>query len=429
MDRQSPIVSDVHRPAVILLGGDHIALSVARSLGRAGIRVFALDRPSSHVQYSRYSTWIEFPENGDIKDNWLGWLLSEESRHLRGSIIFPCWDEGLEFVARYRTQLEKEYIVIESNDQVSLAMLNKTSTYNLAAEAGIDVPRVWPASNRDEVVRVAATMSYPCALKPKQSYLFHQYFPMLKLIIASSADDLLNKYDRYAELGLSMFITELIPQADDGYWSYHSYLDEHREPIFHFTKRKLRQFPYLYGLGTYHVTEWNRDVARIGLEFFQKIGLRGIGSIEFMRDPRDGQLKLIECNARFTLTTEHIRLSGVDLPLLAYNRLLGLPLPPVNHFRQRVYFIRALSDVLAFIDLRRNRKITFWQWLRSLMHVQHFLYFKWYDPAPVISRIFPFVEKQFSRLAQPDADRTLPPRPVTSVPLSHSPQVNTKIEG
>ena len=78
------------------------------------------------------------------------------------------------------------------------------------------------------------------------------------------------------------------------------------------------------------MTDRNPEVAELGLRFFQGVGLRGLANVEFKRDARDGRLKLIECNHRFTAPTGLLRAAGMDLPLFVYNRLTGRPLPAVT---------------------------------------------------------------------------------------------------
>ena len=75
-------------------------------------------------------------------------------------------------------------------------------------------------------------------------------------------------------------------------------------------------------------------MAELGLRFLRAARVRGIGNIEFKRDRSDGKLKLIECNLRFTMANELLRLAGIDLALFAYNRLLGRPTPPVDSYRE-----------------------------------------------------------------------------------------------
>src|SRR6185437_4458297 len=125
--------------------------------------------------------------------------------------------------------------------------------------------------------------------------------------------------------GLDVMVVEMVPGPDSRLCSYYTYLDESGTPLFHFTKRVIRRSPPVFGGGSYHITDWLPEVKELGLRFFQAVGLRGLGNVEFKRDERDGRLKLIECNARFTEANCLVMASSLDLPLLVYNRLVGRP--------------------------------------------------------------------------------------------------------
>lgn len=378
-----------------------IALSVARSLGRHGIPVYLLDGPLSEARHSKFCTWIPRPYDlANAQHLWVSWLLGDASRTHKGAIVLPCSDEGLEVVLKHRAMLEQYYKVIEANDGVLRSMLDKAQTYELAAKLNVPAPRVWQVDTQADLLTHMDEFRYPCALKPRSSHDFVKRFPTLKMFIIDSPGQMISTFADVQRHNLQMLVTELIPQSPEGWASYYSYLDENGNPLFHFTKRKLRQFPNAFGLGTYHVTDWNPEVAEAGLRFFKAVGLRGIGNVEFMRDPRDGQLKLIECNARFTLTTELVAASGIDIALLAYNRLIGQPIPQVDSYRTGLYAIRPTSDFLAFRELNRQGKMTLGQWGKSIFHRQHFLVFHWNDPMPALVRLKPFLWKQVQKLGR-----------------------------
>jgi predicted ATP-grasp superfamily ATP-dependent carboligase len=106
--------------------------------------------------------------------------------------------------------------------------------------------------------------------------------------------------------------------------------------------------------------------------------------VEFKRDPRDGKLKLIECNARFTAANGLLTASGYDLGLFVYSRLAGLTPPPLaeRHYvtGRRLWYPAA--DFFAFQELRRQGRLDLRTWVRSVWHPQVLPYFEWDDPVP-----------------------------------------------
>jgi predicted ATP-grasp superfamily ATP-dependent carboligase len=335
-------------------------------------------------------------ESVDPQRAWLEWLIGEGGAALEGAVLLPCGDDGVELTARHRALLAARFRLIEGSDEVLLAMLDKGSTYALAARVGVPAPVVCPARTLPEALAAAERLSYPCALKPRHSHRLQRFFKA-KLFVIRSRAQLRSVFAQVQTHGLDMLVTEIIPGGDDQFCSYYTYLDHRLEPLFHFTKRKLRQSPNGFGTGTYHLSDWNPEVAQLGLRFFQGVGLCGFGSVEFKRDPRDNELKLIECNPRFTLLHEMVQACGIDLSLLVYNRLTHGPLPPVGKYRQGVRFLVLREDFDAFREAHRRGELSWTEWLHSLLHRQHFLYFRWSDPWPALVLASRYLRDQLRR--------------------------------
>jgi predicted ATP-grasp superfamily ATP-dependent carboligase len=384
-------------PPVILLGGGVIALSIGRSLARANVRTYVLDDPESEAYFSRHCIGIPIPSSKNNIDGWYEWLLNEGNKIHSRSILIPCSDEGLTLIAQHRAELEKFYNVIDGDDNLILALLDKLKTYDLACKHNIPVPGTWEINSVDDLHKLTGKIKYPCALKPRESHLFTEHFPSLKLFVINSEQELVEKFIEADKFNLKMIVTELIPPAVEGYHSYYTFIDNQGNPLFHFTKLRIRQHPNLFGLGTYNISNWNPEVAELGLRFMKSVGLRGIGTVEFIRDARDGSLKFIECNPRFTGTTALLPLSGLDWPLFVYNYLLGKPLPPTE-YKQGVRLFRFASDFLAFRELHHNGKLSWLQWIKSIAYYQHLFYFRWSDPLPFFSRIIPFFKRRTNKI-------------------------------
>lgn len=387
------------KPPVIIIGGRLIALSIVRALAKNRIRCYVIDENDSIVHYSRYCIGIKNQQKQD-SDKWLEWLLENGKNLHESPVIIAACDYGLKLVIENRKILEKHFILQEGNDEVTLAMLDKFKTYELAKNLNIPCPRTININNIEELKLISENIEYPCLLKPRVSHKFSYRFQGKKLFEVKNKKELFEYYGLTQKYNLMMTVTELIPLGSKGYDGYYTYLDENGNPMFHFTKIRLRQRPNLSGLGTYNVTNWNQEVMELGLKFLKGIGLRGIGTLEFIRDARDGKLKLLECNPRFTGTTELVHKSGLNWALFVYNRLTGLPLPPMNYYKKNVYIIKPLEDYLAFKELHKNKKISFWQWIRSILHLQHFFIFKFSDPKPFLVNCYFFWKRQLKKFAQ-----------------------------
>ena len=388
---------------------------MARSLGERGITVYALaDRPQRPVRASRHChEFRALGPAGEVQSRWLAWL----EQGPRGAVVLPCDDEGVELVARCRARLvELGYVPIEADDEVLLAMLDKDRTNELARAAGVDTPTSLTIRDHADLAVAIESLAFPSALKPLHSHHFQRSFGNVKAVTVHSRAELETTMQQLLALGLEMMATEFIPGPEHSYYGYYSYLDEHGEPLFHLTKQKLRQHPPGFGMGSYHVTRNEPEVAEIGLRFLQGVGVRGLANVEFKRDARDGRLKLIECNHRFTAIDELLRFAGADLAWFTYNRLLGRPVPSVEGYRSERRLLYAIEDFRTCRELRRSGRLSYGQWAASLLHRQHFPLFSLRDPRPSIASLLWLAGRVLGRMgrAMPESRAALsapaPPR-------------------
>jgi D-aspartate ligase len=362
----------------VVLGGLENALSVARSLARQGVAVHAVGGIDAPVRHSRSCTAFHLLERGDSKPQFLRWLLD---RAPAGAVVLPCDDDAVEVVARHRAELVPRLIPIEANDAALLDMLDKDATYAHASAAGVPVPVTMAVSTDADVEAAIERIGFPCALKPRHIHEFTRHFRR-KLFFVEDAGALRRAFAETSAHGLEMIVTEIIPGPESSFCSMFTYLDEAGEPLFLYTKRKLRQYPPGFGVGCYHVTHWDPAVAEMGLRLLRGAGFRGLANVEFKRDARDGSLKLIECNGRFTAVNELIARSGLDLANFVYRRQLGEAVELPARARDGVYMWWPVQDTIAFLITRHRGELTLRDWAGSLAQRQHLPMFAWSDPVP-----------------------------------------------
>ena len=371
----------VASPPVIVLGGGANALSIARSLGRRGIAVYAVNEPQAHVCHSRFARRLG--EAGATADGWADWLLSDTSEPWRGSVLLAASDEALALIAEHRPRLEAKFLLDLSNPAAQVAMLNKLATYQAAAAAGVPTPRFWVSPNLDDLQRLRPELVFPLIVKPRLSHVFEARFGK-KFFVAENYDELLAACRSVEQAEIETLLVERIPGPDSLLCSYYTYLDESGEPLFDFTKRIVRRWPAGMGAACYHVTDHVPRVRELSLRLFREVGLRGLANAEFKLDERDGELKLIECNARFTAANGLLADCGLDLASLVYNRLTDRHLPPLSRFCTGHRLWYPLEDFRAFRQLHRAGELALIPWLLSLVHRQTLPFFRWSDPWPTL---------------------------------------------
>jgi D-aspartate ligase len=383
-------------PSAVVLGGQANAVSVVRCLGRRGIRVYAVNGPDEYVRYSRYCHFICPSKNGNVTKAWEGYLLGDESEHLRGSVLLACSDTALEVLVKNRENLSKKFLLDIMNKEAQLCLLNKLYTYEAARGAGIPAPRFWRIGNGERIEDIIREAPFPLMVKPVYSHKFERYGR--KYFLAKNKTELQQILDSMDLQEDELILMEVIPGPDSQLCSYYTYIDDYGEALFDFTKRIIRRYPPNEGNGCYHVTDRVDEVKELSLKLFRRVGLKGVANVEFKRDFRDGKLKLIECNARFTAANCLLVKSGIDLPSFVYYRLLGIQLKLPSSFKVGKRLWYPWQDFRSFLKIRRRGEITFDMWVKSIMHLQSFPYFAWDDPRPTLLRGFQTFVSGISRI-------------------------------
>jgi predicted ATP-grasp superfamily ATP-dependent carboligase len=388
MHPRAEIALDTSTP-VLLLGGGTNSVAVAQSLHRAGITVRISGGEGAWGIASRFCTQtFPVPHGRDQAEWWSELLLSPGPGPLEGHLILPLCDHSIVFLCEHRDALAERYLLEDFVPELRLEMMDKLATLARGHAAGVPVPKYWKIASIEDVRALRNELTYPVMVKPIHSHLFVEVFGRKLFIIESGFDLVLAKAALALDRGLEIMIVEMIPGPDHLLSSYYTYIDAEGRSLFHYTKRIIRRFPVHRGGGCYHVAEWLPETAEMGQRFFASMPWRGMANIEFKRDLRDGQLKVIEVNPRFTAAHRLLVEGGMPIDLAIYRRLTCQNVPTLGPYEQNLRLWNPTRDFLAFIEMRRRGELTFSQWIRSVMEGRKVLpMFTLSDPMPSIVRL------------------------------------------
>jgi D-aspartate ligase len=276
-------------------------LAAIRSLGRAGIRVLAVDhRPSALGFRSKYAERFLSPDPFADEHRFVNFV-----RALGEVVVFPTHDDSLNAIARYADDLQ----VLAPFPAWSLLerVQSKRSQLETAQAAGIDIPELDPPT-------------FPVIVKPDRSVEFKRRHKRQAFRCETPAelDDALAKTEEFGPI-----VQEFVPGGDETLYTVGSYLARDGRALGVFCGRKLRQTPR--GIGTCRVGEavWEQEAVDAALRLLKAFEYHGLSQVEFKRDARDGRFKLMEINPRLWQWHGLATACGVDLPRIAYADLVG----------------------------------------------------------------------------------------------------------
>jgi D-aspartate ligase len=295
-------------PAAVVDVGWVNGLAAIRSLGRAGVRVLAVDhRPSALGFRSKYAERFLSPDPFVDERGFVNFV-----RALGEVVVFPTHDDSLNALARYADDLDM--LTPFPAWELLERLQSKRAQLEQAADAGVDIPAPEPGT-------------FPVVVKPDRPVEFKRRYRRQAFRCENQAelDAALAKTEEFGAI-----VQELVPGGDDALYTVGSYLDRDGEPLGIFCGRKLRQTPP--GIGTCRVGEavWVQQAVDAALMLLRAFGYTGLSQVEFKRDARDGRFKLMEINPRLWQWHGLATACGVDLPRIAYADLVGES-PPAAH--------------------------------------------------------------------------------------------------
>jgi D-aspartate ligase len=390
----------------IVLGSDYKALGIVRSLGRHGIPVWVLRDEHVIASYSRYcARSVDWPASGDPER--VAFLVRLGARDgLDGWALYPTDDETAAFLARNREELATRFTITTPPWDILRWAYDKRLTYRHAAAIGVACPRTHYPESRAEVG--ALDVSYPAILKPAIRAQ-QNAFTMSKAWRVDDRDSLLARYDEAALLldPSLIMVQELIPGAGEQQLSYAALCSDGRA-IASVVARRTRQWPMDFGrASTYVETIEDPEVEASATRVLEMLRFTGIVEVEFKRDPRDGQLKLLDINPRAWGWHSLGRAAGVDFPYLLWQMLSGERLPRTRG-RVGVRWVRALTDLPTVLGEIRAGRLSVGAYVRSLRGPIEFAILAADDPVPALVEVPAALALAWRRRNTRHAERSMP---------------------
>jgi D-aspartate ligase len=372
----------------VILGNTVTGIATVRALAECGVEVHAcLFRSDDPLQYSRYAVKVPCYQFGDDANALIDFLIGYAKKIGRRPVLIPTGDAHALMLAKNAEALRPYYRLWELPYADLGRIVNKTSLYQAAREAGAPIIPSLSTPTMAEVLEWSSQHSGPCLLKPSYDGI-NTCKLRGKNLLLETRDQLVNYVTHYGTE--SLVIQRMIRGGDGNIFDCYGLCDREGRVVTLSSHRRLRQFPPDFGatcLGEIPAALPSKDEQFLfdaTERLFNTVRFHGIFGIEWLRDEKTGAFYLIDFNARPFLTIGHLHDCGVNLPWLAYLDLTGQslagvsPRPPVKHKRW-AYFSK---DIDTFREIRSHGTIGWFGWMASIARCTSFAYVSRRDPLP-----------------------------------------------
>lgn len=380
---------DTSVPLLVLKVGHyvrgHSGVGAVRSLGRAGVPVFAVTEDAyTPAAVSRYLTErIVAPTTGlESKDYLLDRIVAIAKSVGAPAVVVPTDDEAAVLVAEHAAELSPWLICPDVDPALPRKLAGKRGLRDLCLEHSVCTPGAAFPTSLADIEAFARDATFPVIAKIADAGHRAELPELGASTPLRSAEELIEAASGWSNPAVVM-LQEYIPEevADD--WIFHGYFDAKSECLVGFTGVKYRSWPPYFGATSYARVVANAELAAESIEFCRRVGYSGIVDMDWRLDRRDGRYRLLDCNprvgAQFRLFETE---AGIDVVRAQHLDLTGREVPRAPQIEGRGFVVEN-RDLPALLTYRRLRPKA-----DAVPHARGHIepaWFAWDDPLPFVA--------------------------------------------
>ena len=368
----------------IVIEGHVQGLSNTRSLGELGIPIYVLDVSHCLAQHSKYCTkyfrcpnfkseeFIQFLIELAQKENLQGWFLIGSNDHI------------VENLSLHAQELAPYYTMIVPVKEQLYNIIDKANLMQIATTCGTHIPKTCDINTIEQ----DKDFTYPLLIKGREGLSFYKATHQ-KAIQVNNEAELLSKCKEISQLTNDVMIQELIPFDKQNRVVSFTCFAINGEIQTYWMGQKLREHPIKYGTATMSESVLIPQVLDEATPLVKTLNYTGICEIEFMRDTRDGNYKLIEINPRTWLWVGLAKACGIDYAKIMYRYVNGIEQTYPTTYEVGVKWRNAVTDLVFGVQAIIKRHITLCEYFSSFKGKIVKAIWSWKDIKPGL--IFPFM--------------------------------------
>ncbi len=387
-----------HMPAIVL-GRGATGLGILRSLRLAGIPAYVACPPNDMVARSR---WYQ-PTPGEKA--WDGAVLGLPEDvlgelSLARAVLIPGADDAALWLADIPQSALRDRFLVSSSSRPTLEVLqDKIRFAQFLSGTDIPYPRTFGISCSADVEAMPFDELDRVFIKPANSQRFSDILGV-KGIWAHSQDELAEIWHRLDDQGFKLMAQEYVPGSSADHYFIDGFRDKDGVLTGLFARRRIRIYPPDFGNSSYCRSIPLHDVEQAANSIrtlLAKLDYRGIFSVEFKRDARDGQFRILEVNTRAWTYVEFATRCGVNVCEMAYRDAQGLPvLSPLSSYSIGSGCVNLYRDINAVREggegVSDSLAAVLWQWING-----HFHCFRFDDPKPGLTEAMRIIGRYVRR--------------------------------
>jgi len=337
---------------VLILDQGRQSLPFFRSLSKAGHQVICVcNTKLNETFFSRYPSkrliWPSYVKDRPafekelinyIKSNDIDVTISV------GDISSDILSKNKEVIRRYTNITSPEYSTfIKAADKMNL--MDYCMSNNLPC------PRTF-ILNDETISQIPDKLQFPVIVKPTRG------IGAIGVVRFDHYEKLIKEYPSMKEKHGLLIVQEYIPQEGGMQYQAEAFLDENGKMKVCMVILKPRFFPVNGGTSTANLTIMHPEIVRTTKTLLEGLHWRGAADVDYILDPRDNVVKILEINPRVTAGIKIGFEAGIDYADLHIRLALGQEVPKIESYKTGVYCRNFFLEMLWFLYSDRKMKKT-----------------------------------------------------------------------
>jgi predicted ATP-grasp superfamily ATP-dependent carboligase len=288
-----------------------------------------------------------------------------EDKNLKDWLLLPSNDHAVLTLSRNRARLEAYYKVITPGLDIIENIYDKSRLMTLSQSLGVPIPDTFYAQ---DVEPAHVPPAFPVLTRGRFGLDFYKATGRKAFL----AHDKAELHRQLALIAATFPVKKTLTQSlipDDGTNKTISFAAfcVAGEIKAYWMGEKLREHPIRFGTATFAKSMVAKPCLTQSKKLLKALNYTGVCEVEYLRDPRDRQYKLIEINARTWLWVGLARACGVDFAKMVYDYVNGITQPYPKGYETGVCWMNPWTDTAYAAKAILQGQLSLRTYLDSLM--------------------------------------------------------------
>lgn len=308
------------------------------------------------------------------------------------SVLFPVGDVMTDLVAAHQDEFRHYTRFVLPEYSIFRTGRDKVLTLQAAEKALCPIPRTWYPDPQN-LEQIARQCSYPVLIKPAISA------GARGITLCKDSRQLVELFPQIQQRHGECFVQEFVPQSGMQY-KVDAVFDFQQNLLAGVVYEKLRYYPVNGGSSVLNKTVHRPDILEEAVKVMRQMKWVGLCDFDFIADPRDGVVKLMEINPRYPESFRATCAAGIDMTKIVYELAKGLEPAAQLEYRSDRYLRFLFGDIMWFLTTGGNRFIAKPSFFSFFRRDTVYQVLKASDPGPALGYMLENIILMFDRKAR-----------------------------